>query len=51
MDCEFRIGNWCEIYEINCDVPEENNPDNYQEDSVICGCYSPINKSIVDKEV
>lgn len=48
MDCKFRINGICEIYEIECDNPQENNPDNYNQSELeiiflgMCGCYEPI---------
>jgi len=44
MDCEYRINGFCDIFDIECDNPQENNPDNYNIEEgfpCICGHFQP----------
>jgi len=47
MDCENRVFGFCNILGVDCDNPQENNPDNYNEETgfpCICGMFEPKNK-------
>jgi len=42
MTCKYRINGLCEILDIECDNPEENNPNNYSIETgfpCICDCF------------
>lgn len=39
MTCKYIINGLCEIFDIECDNPEENNPNNYSiEEGFPCIC-------------
>ena len=44
MTCANIVNGFCEILQIECKHPEENNPDNYNEETgfpCICGMFTP----------
>jgi len=44
MDCEFRINGLCEVLQIECNNPVENDPKQYKDENscpCICGNYIP----------